>query len=298
MIPGKDGMLQSRAVLGQNRSWKREDAAEESSSWIEIFLEKTECCRAQQFLYRIDSWKRRDAADQSSSWIDRFLENTGCCRAEQQFVSGIYFGKTNDAAEQSNSQMEYIPGIVGMLHRAEQFLDRIDSWKRRDAAEQSSSWIEQIPGKYEMLQSTAAPRQNRFLKKRKAAEHSSSWIEYILEKRGCCRADQFLDRKIPGKDRMLQSRAVPGQKDSWKREDAAEQSGSWIDWIPGKDRMMHRRAVPGQNRFVEKTGCYLAEKVVEQSNMWKGEKISFTFNMFFFLQKWKRNPLYCLLKCK
>jgi len=28
------------------------------------------CCRAEQFLDRIDSWKRRDAADQSSSWIE------------------------------------------------------------------------------------------------------------------------------------------------------------------------------------------------------------------------------------
>jgi len=31
----------------------------------------------EQFLDRIDSWKRRDAAEQSSSWIERFLEKTG-----------------------------------------------------------------------------------------------------------------------------------------------------------------------------------------------------------------------------
>ena len=162
-----------------------------------------------------------------------------------------------------------------MLHGAEQFLDRIDSWKRRNAAEQSSSCIEQIPGKYEMLQSTAAPRQNRFLKKRKAAEHSSSWIEYILEKRGCCRADQFLDRKIPGKDGMLQSSAVPGQ-----------------------------------NRFLEKTGCCIGEQFLDRIDSWKRQdaiqqKRSWSRvicgrerKLFYFQQKYKRNPLYCVLKCK
>jgi len=45
-------MLQSRAVPGYY-----------------IFLEKTGCCRTEQFLDRIDSRKRRDAVEQSSSWI-------------------------------------------------------------------------------------------------------------------------------------------------------------------------------------------------------------------------------------
>jgi len=46
-IPGKDGMLQSRAVsMDRIDSRKRRDAAEQSSSW-----------------------KRQDDAEQSSSWI-------------------------------------------------------------------------------------------------------------------------------------------------------------------------------------------------------------------------------------
>ena len=136
-------------------SWKRKDAAEQISSWIERFLERY--CRTEQILDRIDFWKRQDAAEQSSSWIEyisgkdrmlqskavpgqnRFMKKTGCCRAE------------------------YI-------------LERIDFWKRRDAVEQSSSWIEQISGKDRVLQNRADPGQNGF-----------------MEKAGCRRAEDFLD---------------------------------------------------------------------------------------------------------
>ena len=121
---------------------------------------------------------------------NRFLENTGCCRAEQ-------------------------------------FLDRIDSWNRRNAAEQSSSQMEYIPEIEGTLQSRADPGQNRF-----------------LEKTGCCRAKQLLDRI-----------------DSWKRQDAAELSSSWIEQIPGKDGMLQSKAVStGQNRFLKKTECCRAEQ--------------------------------------
>ena len=219
-------MQQSTAVPRQNR-----------------FMKKSECCIAEQFLDRKTpgkermlqsrsfpgqkySWKR-DGMLQSSSWIERFLEKTGCCRAER-------------------------------------FLDRIDFWKRRDAAQQSSSWIEQIYGKDGMLQSRAFPGQNRF-----------------MEKTGCCKAEQSTSRieQIPGKDRMLQSRAVPGQNrfmektgcciaeqfldriDFWKRQDAAQQSSSWIEQIPGKDGMLQSKAVStGQNRFLKKTECCRAEQ--------------------------------------
>jgi len=30
----------------------------------------------------INSWKRKDAAEQSSSWKERFLEKRGCCRTD------------------------------------------------------------------------------------------------------------------------------------------------------------------------------------------------------------------------
>ena len=103
-----------------------------------------------------------------------------------------------------------------------------------------------------MQQSTAVPRQNRFMKKSE-----------------CCIAEQFLDRKTPGQERMLQSRSFPGQKDSWKRQDAAEQSGSLIEQISGKDGMLHSRAVPGQNRFMEKTGCCRAEHFLDRIDLWK-----------------------------
>ena len=182
-----------------------------------------------------------------------------------QSCAAVREWKTNDAAEQSSSQMEYIPGKDGMLHGAEQFLDRIDSWKRWDAAEQSSSWKRHDAAEHcsswkrqDAAQSRAVPGQNRF-----------------LEKTGCCRAEQFLDRKIPGKDGMIQSRAVPGQNrflaktgccraeqflektgccrveqfldslDFWKRRDAAEQSSSWIE------------------RFLEKTGCCKSEQFLQ-----------------------------------
>ena len=194
---------------------------------------------------RIDSRKRRDAAEQSSSW------------------------KRKDDAEQSSSWIVQISGKDGMLQsravpgqsrflektgcsRVEQFLDSLDSQKIRDAAEKSSSWIVQISGKDGMLQSRAVPRQSIF-----------------LEKTGCCRAEQFLDRKIPGKDRMLQSRAVPGQTDSWQRQDAPEQSSSWIVQISGKDGMLQSRAVPGQSRFLEKTGCCGAEQFLDSLDFWK-----------------------------
>ena len=81
-------MLQSRAVPGKSR-----------------FLEKTGCCRAEQFLDSLDSWKRRDAAEQSSSWIERYLEKTGCCRAER-FLDRIDSWKRRDAAEQNGSWIE------------------------------------------------------------------------------------------------------------------------------------------------------------------------------------------------
>ena len=109
LIPGKDGMRQSRAVPGYNR-----------------FLKNTGCCRAEQFWDIIDSWKTQDAAEQSSSWIEqiflkgrvlqsradegqnRFLEKTGCCRAEQvvggveHFVEGKDSGKRQNITLQSN----------------------------------------------------------------------------------------------------------------------------------------------------------------------------------------------------
>ena len=194
----------------------------------------------------------------------RFLEKTGCCSAEQ-FLDCIDSWKRQDAADQSSSQIEQIPGKDRMM-QSRAVPGQKDFWKRRNAAEQSISWIVQISGKEGMLQSRAVPGQSRF-----------------LEKTGCCKAEQFLD-----------------SLDFWKRRDAAEQSTSWIVQISGKDGMLQVRAVPGQNGFLEKTGCcrseqfqdridswkrqdcYIAEKVVEQSNMWKGEKNSFTFfNMFF-----------------
>ena len=232
-IPGKDGMLQSRAVPGQSR-----------------FLEKTGCCRTEQFLDRKipvkdwmlqsravpgqkDSWQRQDATEQSSSWIvqisgkdgmmqsravpgqSRFLEKTGCCRAEQ-------------------------------------FLDSLDFWKRRDAAEQSSSQIVQISGKDGMLQSRAVSGQKDTCKRLDAAEQSGSWIERFLAKTGCSRAEQFLD-----------------SLDFRIRRNAAEQSSSWIVQISGKDGMLQSRAVPGQSRFLEKTGCCRAEEFRDRMDSWK-----------------------------
>ena len=73
LIPGKYGMLQNRAVPGQKDTCKRLDAAEQSASWIERFLAKTGCYRAEQLLDSLYFWKRRDAAEQSSFWIERYL---------------------------------------------------------------------------------------------------------------------------------------------------------------------------------------------------------------------------------
>ena len=134
-----------------------------------------------------------------------------------------------------------------------------------------------------MLQSRADPEQNRF-----------------LEKTGCCREEQFLDRIDSWKRQNAAEQSSSMDRiDSWKRRDAVEQSSSWIEQIHGKDGMLQSRAVPGQNRFLEKTGCcrteqfldrnlflektgfYRAEQVVQQSNMWKEENNSFTFNKFF-----------------
>ena len=121
-----------------------------------------------------------------------------------------------------------------------------------------------------VLQSCAAVRE---WKTNDAAEQSSSQMEYIPGKDGMLHgAEQFLDR-IDSWKRW----DAAEQSSSWKRHDAAEHCSSWK-----RQDAAQSRAVPGQNRFVEKTGCYLAEKVVEQSNMLKGEKNSFTFfNMFF-----------------
>jgi len=64
-IPGKDGMLQSRAVsMDRIDSRKRRDAAEQSSSW-----KRQDDAEQKQFLDSLDFWKRRNAAEQSSSWI-------------------------------------------------------------------------------------------------------------------------------------------------------------------------------------------------------------------------------------
>ena len=138
-----------------------------------------------------------------------------------------------------------------------------------------------------MLQSRAVPGQNRF-----------------LVNTGCCRAEQILNRI-----------------DSWKRQDVAEQRSSWIEQIHGKDRMLQSRAGRRAEKFVEgkdkmlhsreicgdikKTGCCRAKQFVVGKDSWKSQDAaeqknqenSFTFNMFF-LQKLKRNLLYCLLKIK
>ena len=108
------------------------------------------------------------------------------------------------------------------------------------------------------------------------------WIEQIPGKDGMLQS-----RAVPGKDRMMQSRAVPGQSrflektgccraeqfldslDFWKRLDAADQRSSGIEWIPGKDGMLQIRAVPGQNGFLEKTGCCRSEQFLDRIDSWK-----------------------------
>ena len=127
--------------------------------------------------------------------------------------------------------------------RTDQLLDRLGSCERRDTEKQRNSWIVQIPGKHRILQNRAIPGQYRMLQSR-----ADPGQNRFLEKTGCCREGQFLDRNI-----FL-------EKTGFYR---AEQ---FLD----------------RNIFLEKTGCYRAEQVVEQSNMWKGENNSFTFNKFFF----------------
>ena len=168
-------MLQSRAVSGQNR-----------------FLEKTGCCRAEQFLDRIDSWKRQDAAE--------------------QFLDRIDSWKRHDAAEQSRSWIEQIPGKYRML--------------------QSSSWIEQISGKDRMLQSRAPgenrfPEKNMMLISRAAPEqYRFPEKNRMLQSRACLGAEQFVE----GKDRMLQSRAICEGIRVEKSQDAAEEK-NWENFL-------------------------------------------------------------------
>ena len=91
-------MLQSRADPERTDSW-----------------EKTGSCRAEQFLDKIDSWKTQDAAEQSSSWIEyipgvyRMLESRACREAEQ-FPDRIYSRSIQDAVEQSMSWSRAICG--------------------------------------------------------------------------------------------------------------------------------------------------------------------------------------------
>ena len=151
-------MVQSKAVSGQNR-----------------YPEKTGCCRAEQFLDKIDSWKIQDAAKQSRSGENRFLgknrklqsravpgqnifqEYTGCWRAEH-------------VVKQSNSWIEYIPGVYRMLQSracrgAEQFVEGKDSGKRQNAAEQNNLWRSQSPRK-----------KNRMLPRRVVVDGKDSWM--------------------------------------------------------------------------------------------------------------------------
>ena len=95
-------------------------------------------------------------------------------------------------------QSRVVPGRSRFLekmgcYRKEQFLDSLDFWKRRGCCREEQ-FLDSLD----------------FWKRRDAVEQSSSWIERFLEKTGCYRSEQFLDRKIPGKDGMLQSRAVSG----------------------------------------------------------------------------------------
>ena len=106
-VPGKDRMLQRRAVPGQNRFLEKTECCRtEQFHGQNRFLEKTRCCRAEQFLDRIDSRKRRDAVEQSGSWIEQILGKDGMLQNRvvpgQKFISGknrILQSRTGRTAE-------------------------------------------------------------------------------------------------------------------------------------------------------------------------------------------------------